>query len=276
MALKAICIGINDYPGTHSDLNGCVNDANDWGHELRRRGFAVSTLLNKDATGDEIRKRIGALVTSAQPGDTIVVQFSGHGSFVPDLDGDEPDGTDECICPCDPGHGYITDDELFVLFAAGKSGVQIVMISDSCHSGTIAKFAPSITPSMSHGMASGERRVRFLPPAAFLDEDELKPLAPLAGLRRASAPARSAALTLTGCQDSEFSYDGFFSGRATGAFTYVALQALKTLPRGATYRQWHEAIRKRLPSPDYPQSPNLYGPRQMTNLPIFAARELGT
>jgi hypothetical protein len=29
MAKKVLCIGINDYPGTDSDLSGCVNDAND-------------------------------------------------------------------------------------------------------------------------------------------------------------------------------------------------------------------------------------------------------
>ena len=27
---KAVCIGINNYPGTSNDLQGCVNDANDW------------------------------------------------------------------------------------------------------------------------------------------------------------------------------------------------------------------------------------------------------
>ena len=30
MAKRALCIGINDYPGTGSDLAGCVNDAHDW------------------------------------------------------------------------------------------------------------------------------------------------------------------------------------------------------------------------------------------------------
>lgn len=31
MARRALCTGINDYPGTDSDLAGCVNDAADWG-----------------------------------------------------------------------------------------------------------------------------------------------------------------------------------------------------------------------------------------------------
>ena len=30
MANRALCVGINNYPGTNMDLAGCVNDANDW------------------------------------------------------------------------------------------------------------------------------------------------------------------------------------------------------------------------------------------------------
>ena len=46
MSKKALCIGINDYPGTANDLSGCVNDANDWVAELTTRGFAVQKLLD--------------------------------------------------------------------------------------------------------------------------------------------------------------------------------------------------------------------------------------
>ena len=42
MTKRALCIGINDYPGTGSDLAGCVNDANDWGDALQGRGFEVT------------------------------------------------------------------------------------------------------------------------------------------------------------------------------------------------------------------------------------------
>ena len=38
----ALCIGINNYPGTQNDLNGCVNDANDWTAELKARGYTVT------------------------------------------------------------------------------------------------------------------------------------------------------------------------------------------------------------------------------------------
>ena len=64
---------------------------------------------------------------------------------------------------------------------------------------------------------------------------------------------------MSGCQDTEYSYDAWFQGRPNGAFTFVALRALKSLPTKATYRDWYNAIRKMLPSQQYPQSPNLYG-----------------
>ena len=69
MAKKALCIGINDYPWTANDLNGCVNDANDWAKELHARGFEVKKLLNKSATGAAIRQGIKDLLKSAGSGD---------------------------------------------------------------------------------------------------------------------------------------------------------------------------------------------------------------
>ena len=41
MSKRALCMGINNYPGTHMDLSGCVNDARDWAAELTVRGSAV-------------------------------------------------------------------------------------------------------------------------------------------------------------------------------------------------------------------------------------------
>jgi hypothetical protein len=68
---------------------------------------------------------------------------------------------------------------------------------------------------------------------------------------------------MSGCQDTEYSYDAWFQGRPNGAFTYVALRALKSLPAKATYRDWYKAIRKVLPSRQYPQTPNFYGSTRM-------------
>jgi len=55
MSKRAICIGINNYPGTDSDLSGCVNDAKDWAKVLRERDFSVQTLIDRQATGKAMR-----------------------------------------------------------------------------------------------------------------------------------------------------------------------------------------------------------------------------
>ena len=75
---------------------------------------------------------------------------------------------------------------------------------------------------------------------------------------------------MSGCQDTEYSYDAWFMGRPNGAFTFVALKALAGLPASATYRDWHAAVRKKLPSQQYPQSPNLYGTSSMKKWNVFA------
>ncbi|MFM9768159.1 caspase family protein, partial [Streptomyces scabiei] len=63
MAKKALCIGINDYPGTGSDLAGCINDAHDWAAELGARGYEVAKLLDKQATRAAMIESIGTLVS---------------------------------------------------------------------------------------------------------------------------------------------------------------------------------------------------------------------
>lgn len=266
MAKTALCIGINNYPGRGNDLDGCVNDANDWAEELGKRGFTVSKLLDKKATKAAMVKAIGKLVQEAKSGDLVLITYSGHGSYIPDEDGDEPDGTDEVLCPWDiEKNGPLSDDELYGLFSERQRGAKIVFVADSCHSGSVARFAPM------HASSSRTHRVRFLPPSTFLSEARVASfgLRTRALRRSASPPGRYGSLLMAACQDSELSYDAEFDARPNGAYTYSALQALKTLPATATYAQWHRAIRGLLPTSEYPQTPNLYGSRSQKAWRIF-------
>jgi hypothetical protein len=253
MAKYAVCVGINNYPGTANDLSGCVNDANDWEGLLKKRGFATTKLLDKAATKKAISAALTNATTKAKSGDLVVFTYSGHGSWQPDDDGDEPDGRDEGWCPYDIGTvGLLTDDEMYEIFSEAKTGVKLMMLSDSCHSGSVAKMAPP------HPGAVHISRVRFMPPERFLPKSKLKVAEQIAGVKSGiSKPHR--ALLISGCKDTEYSYDANFDNRPNGAFSYFALKALSKLTAKATYVDWHKAIRKELPSQSHPQTPILFG-----------------
>jgi hypothetical protein len=260
----ALCIGINDYKGTGMDLSGCLNDADDWASVLRVRGFAVETLKDKQATRQGIIDGIKATLAQAKAGDSIVIQYSGHGSYVDDVNGDEPDGTDECICPQDVRDaGEITDDELFDLYSKRAAGTRLVVLSDSCFSGTVDKVAKPVEGKV---CIAG----KFLPPSEFLSKRRIAKLGLRGGRRPASPPGRYAGLLLSACQDTQTAADVFIGGKYHGAFTYFALEALKTLPAGASYREWFARVRKALPSRQYTQTPNLYGSASMKRWKVFA------
>jgi metacaspase-1 len=270
MAKKALCIGINDYPGTGSDLSGCVNDAEDWAAELTARGFATKKLLDSAATKAGMVAAIEALVKDARGGDSVVITFSGHGTYAPDRDGDDPDGLDEALCPHDiRSAGALIDDEIHRLFAGRAPGVRILLISDSCHSGTVTRAAPPDPDAQA-------ARPRFLPMGAWLPEAALpraadgRPLSRVA-LGTTTSPwagaislASGEDLLLAGCEEgpNNFSYDASFRGRPNGAFTYYALKTLRKLDAKATYATWHNEIRKQLPSASYPQTPQIFGSKR--------------
>ena len=269
MAKKALCIGINNYPGTHMDLQGCVNDANDWAGVLAERGFKVTTLLDDQATKAAMVKAMGDLIGKGAKGDTLVITFSGHGTYQPDTDGDEADGLDEALCPYDlqTGGEALTDDEIRNLFLARKAGVRIVLLSDSCHSGTVTRAAKADKDA--------DTRPRFMPMGNWLPASKLPKnfagkaaqtmVAPVGTSPLAGAFVKQVGdLLLSGCKEgpNNYSYDAKIAGRYNGAFTYYALKTLKALKPEATYNDWYKAILKSLPSASYPQTPQLVGTSQ--------------
>ena len=144
-------IGINIYEDVLvPKLKWCEADATGVRDALSARGWdgveltdgdlgngELFTLLGPDAKKAEILARIGDLVDNAGAGDYILVYYSGHGTSIPDVDGDESDGRDEAIVPYDfdwSDPTLILDDELRAVFARSRTGKGAV-IFDSCNSG---------------------------------------------------------------------------------------------------------------------------------------------
>ncbi len=239
---RAVVVGINDYPDTGADLQGCVNDALDWSNALQERGYQVNALFNSTATRHAILTALTAAVMDSKRGDRLVFTFSGHGTWVPDRDGDEADGRDEAlVCYDFREGGLLLDDSLHTVLDT-PAGVRTVVLSDSCHSGTLSRF-------MGEPVVA---RPRFLPPATFLEGSALQAAERVQHVRSTS-PSRACAVLLAGCADHEYSYD-VGGPRPHGAFTDAALRAL---PEAKSYAGWMRAIRKQLPSESTPQTPRL-------------------
>lgn len=240
----AIVIGTN-YVGTPYSLSGCVNDAEDWATLLSGVGYKVTKLVGSDATGGNIVSAWIDAKARARWGDRIVITYSGHGTWVPDQDGDEVDRRDEAWCPDDfQRSGVLRDDTIAALAGSASAGVGQLVLSDSCFSGTMTRLLND----------EASAQVRFLPPALISRTgDLLRDGEAEAALPLTRTYTRRASL-ISGCAEDEVSYDAWFGGRANGAFTRAAIDAYAP---GQTLNAWHTAIRDRLPSEDYPQSPAL-------------------
>ena len=86
---RAVCVGINNYPGIFNDLKGCVNDAKDWSDLLQNFGFETSLMLDSQATKTNIKAALQNLVQTTNAGDIAVLTYSGHGTQVADTSSDE-------------------------------------------------------------------------------------------------------------------------------------------------------------------------------------------
>ena len=151
----ALLIGISDYPSHkgNADISwASIHGANDVsliGKSLKKQGFRIVSLTNKQATAKLIRQSLKNLESSCSKGDIVYIQFSGHGQAYEDYSGDETDGWDEAIVPYDAlmqyrqgvydGSKHILDDELDNYLSAirrkvGKTGFVYVVL-DACHMG---------------------------------------------------------------------------------------------------------------------------------------------
>jgi hypothetical protein len=137
-------IGLNklskSYYGKHSPLNCCRNDAEAMAHLAKELGYKPILLLDEDANYENVKSEIDATTYYMESDDIFLLTFSGHGTQVVDRNGDEIDGFDESWVLFDR---LLIDDELNQMFSQFPPDSRIVVISDSCHSGSIADIRPA-------------------------------------------------------------------------------------------------------------------------------------
>ncbi|MGD9960114.1 caspase family protein [Nocardioides sp.] len=244
MAGHALHIGLNhvdpaQYDGWDGELQGCLNDAASMKALAEAAGFSTSTLIDGEATSVGVVSALASLAAQAAPGDLCLVSYSGHGGQVDDTDGDEDEGQDETWVLFDR---QLLDDELRVAWSQFPAGVRILVISDSCHSGTVVR--DDVDTRISRGM----------PDEVCSRDNELRRStyrtvqAQLAG--RGEVEVASSVLLISGCQDDEVSFDG----AGNGAFTQSLLEVWAESAFQGDYPAFHAAIVANMTTQ---QTPNL-------------------
>ena len=276
---KALLIGINRYAIPGADLRGCVNDVKNLKKVLTTTfGFAarnVSLLTDLKATTKAMQVGIQKLIAEARRGDVLLLHYSGHGSNVPDDDGDEADRRDEILCPTDlDWKKPLRDDWLRKTFDGLRAGVSLTVIMDCCHSGTNTRVLPS---------PDARSIPRYLPsPWDLVAAESGRPLrgAVVGQLRGSSRAARKKRdvipvdipeVLITGCRDTQTSADAYIGGTYNGALTYYLVQSLKEAKGKITYAELHTRTVARLKRGGYDQVPQLEGRKAGFDRPFVSA-----
>jgi hypothetical protein len=263
----ALCVGIDDYPARYR-LNGCVNDANDWSATLRNVGFDTQLMLDAEATWENIREALAALIGRTRSGDVVVVQYAGHGTRVNDLDGDEESGRDSALCPVNfPDGGFLIDDDVRGIFQRLPDGVNLTCFFDCCHSGTITRLVAP-TPSK----ARGDVRIRGFHANPVLEEAHREfrsSLRQASGMRSAPAargPASMREVSFSACTDAQTAQE--IDGH--GQFTLRALKILAGGLEGLTNGIFLDRVLTAFGPDAADQTPGLDCSPAVRDLPLLA------
>ena len=153
--LYALLVGINEYPTAEvPNLSGCTDDVDNLdyflGGEFEDFDPQIVTLLNAEATRENIIQTFRSHLGQAGSNDVVLFHYSGHGSrepAAPEFINIEPDGWDETLVCYDsrPDGLDLADKELAVLIAeVAENEPHIVISLDSCHSGSGTRSASEL------------------------------------------------------------------------------------------------------------------------------------
>ncbi|MGN7885571.1 caspase family protein [Dyadobacter endophyticus] len=157
MKIFALLIGINEYspssvPAIRA-LNGCLNDVSDFGDFLKENygdlipeEQQILVLANAKATRTNVIDGFRKHLAQAGPDDIALVYYSGHGSTgitareFQAATSDRQEQTWVLHDSREPGKYDLADKEIALLLEeVSAGGSRIVVIADSCHSGSVTR-----------------------------------------------------------------------------------------------------------------------------------------
>lgn len=198
---QALLVGI-DYLGTENQLNGCGNDVRDMSEILRTEGHFNTTILTdvKDLTysngqsvhvaglpnKDVILSELKRMIANSQPGDTLLIYNSSHGTQIPSALGTSEQ---DFIVALDAVTGgfdqskLISSKELHDALIQVPQGVKLLMVADSCFSGNITEFDKTARGLTAKKVTSPFQHLRALIEAHHRSESSHGALTLIAGCK---------------------------------------------------------------------------------------------
>lgn len=224
----SIHIGLNTVDQDHytdvQDLRSAVKDATDMQDmAVNTYGYQSQALLtDSDATADNVIQSITDSIALCEEGDILLISYSGHGSTLENIwtsDDDEKYDSTWCLY-----NRQLLDDELYELFSTIKKNIRILVVSDSCHSGTITREFPTdkkennsitndwISKKLSKDVAKSNQSKHF---------DFYKSFQTTISKPKDDASVNASVLLLAACQDDQETYDTVSNGIFTKALKEI-------------------------------------------------------
>lgn len=250
---RAFLVGISDYQFNSSNIANCWNNihgANDvaiLSPTLKKHGFRITSLINENATAQNIRKQLSEFISSCKAGDMVYLHFSCHGQPVEDTNGDEADGWDEAIIPVDAqkvyikgvyrGENHITDDELNRFFESIRSKIghegYLTVVVDACHAGTTYRGEESedsiIVRGTNHGFSA--RGLKFVPRIDKRGRIEVE-----------KSDAMSDVCVIEACRSYQVNNEIKCDGTYYGSLSYYVNKILQIKKRIVWQSRWYEDV----------------------------------
>ena len=265
----ALTIGIDNYPVYQDRLSGCEYDAGQWGKWFDQAGFDTKFLPSAEATRAGIVAAIESLIKISTPGDVVAIQYAGHGTQVPDLNGDEKQGDtgamDEALVPVDYAQsGLLRDDDLGALCNRFKEGVSLTLIMDCCCSGSVSRFFMG----KGHGVEStGSSKPRCLPATQAMIAADLAARSGRGGTRANFNPYTGTnEILFAACQSNQYAYET----NGSGDFTRIAIEILSSSGGNLSCAELMQLIRQAF-GLDARQTPGLWCDSSLENSGFLGA-----
>lgn len=243
-----LLIGISDYSKSEgvSSLMGPLNDIMRVREVLQGKfrisDTSITTLLNQQATHSAIEKAFAQLAADAQAGDLVYIHYSGHGSTRPK--------TNETTWVSygarnqnflAPDNRDVVDKEINVWLqplyhkvraaeVEKKAPIDLVIVSDSCHSGTFARRID--TDGVTNVREVRPDLANDYPPISLAENSSSLPGIRIGAARDTELAVEFDPRTGSSCRDPE---------HCAGVFTWHWVEALKHAMPG---ERWEDVFKR--------------------------------